>query len=176
MGAKQRMGDDLLIELWCTVFFHFHFPVPRVRSLVPGPRSLCPVLRSSFSLRRCPFSVLRFSVSPFPVPRCPLPVLLVPRSSFLVILFFYKIVNNEAIVHNFFRMKKQSKVRTSRCLRVLTDGSGRNKTNDSVTLWFQRQNLFSLLCMLKYISQESVLCSLHRREHLQVYSAKGGKL
>ena len=152
-------------------YFHFHFPVPRVRSLVPGPRSLCPVLRSSFSVRRCPFSVLRF-----PVSCSSLSASRSPRSSFLVILFFYKIVNNEAIIHNFFRMKKQSKVRTSRCLRVLTDGSGRIKTNDSVTLWFQRQNLFSLLCMLKYISQESVLCSLHRREHLQVYSAKGGKL
>ena len=165
------MGDDLLIELWCTVFFHFHFPISRGRSLVPGPRSLCPVLRSSFSLRRCPFSVLRF-----PVSCSSFSASLSPRSSFFVILFFYKIVNNEAIVHNFFRMKKQPKVRTSRCLHVLTDGSGRVKTNDSVTLWFQRQNLFSLLCMLKYISQESVLCSLHRREHLQVYSAKGGKL
>ena len=144
------MGDDLLIELGCTVFFHFHFPVPRVRCLVPGPRSLCPVLRSSFSLRRYPFSVLRFSVSPFlrfPVSCSSFSASLSPRSSFFVILFFYKIVNNEAIVHNFFRMKKQSKVRTSRCLHVLVDGSVRGRTNDSITLWFQQQNLFSLLCM-----------------------------
>lgn len=158
------MGDDLLIELWCTVFFHFHFPVPRVRSLVPGSWSPFLVSRSPFFLLPSPLPLLCSPFLRFPV-SC---------SSFFVILFFYK--NNEAIIHNFFRMKKQSKVRTSRCLRVLTDGSGRIKTNDSVTLWFQRQNLFSLLCMLKYISQESVLCSLHRREHLQVYSAKGGKL
>ena len=170
------MGDDLLIELWCTVFFHFHFPVLRVRSLVPGSWSPFLVSRSPFFLLPSPLPLLCSPFLRFPVSCSSLSASRSPRSSFFVILFFYKIVNNEAIIHNFFRMKKQSKVRTSRCLRVLTDGSGRIKTNDSVTLWFQRQNLFSLLCMLKYISQESVLCSLHRREHLQVYSAKGGKL
>ena len=157
MGAKQRIGDDLLIELWCKFFFfHFHFPVPRVRSLILGPRSLCPVLPSAFSLRRCLFSVLLFPVSrpSFSASRS-------PRSSFFFILFFYKLLNNEAIVWKYI---------------ISPYGSGRVKTNDSVTLWFQRQNLFLLLCMLKYISQESVLCSFHRREHLQLYSAKGGKL
>ena len=94
MGARQRMGDDLLIELWCKFFFlHFHFPVPRVRSLVPGPRSLCPVLRSPFSVRRCPFSVPRF-----PVSRSSFSASRSPRSSFFIILFVYKLLNNEAIV------------------------------------------------------------------------------
>ena len=143
----------------------FLVPVPCVPfSVLPSPFAVAPSLFSVSPFLRFPVSCSSFSASPSPF------------SSFFVILFFYKLVNNEAIIHNFFRMKKQPKVRTSRCLHVLTDGSGRVKANDSVTLWFQRQNLFSLLCMLKYISQESVLCSLHRREHLQVYSAKGGKL
>ena len=86
MGAKQRMGDDLLIELWCTVFsiFIFPFPVFGPWFLVPVPCVPFSVLPSPFSLRRCPFSVLRFPVFPFPVPRSPLPVLLVLRFS----LFF----------------------------------------------------------------------------------------
>ena len=184
MGAKQRMGDDLLIELWCNIFFPFSFS--RSPYSVPGSRSPFLVSRSPFSFRRFAFCVLRFSVSLFPVRRFPLPrfLFLVSCSLFPVPRFslFFSFISYLTTKRLFgsttfpFRMKKQSKVRTSRCLHVLTDGSGRVKTIDSVTLWFQRQNLFSPLCMLKYISQESVLYSLHRREHLQVYSAKGGKL
>lgn len=155
-------------------FFPFSFS--RSPCSVPGSWSPFLVSRSPFFLLPSPLSLLCSPFLRFPVSCSSFSASPSPFSSFFVILFFYKLVNNEAIVHNFFRMKKQPKVRTSRCLHVLTDGSGRVKANDSVTLWFQRQNLFSLLCMLKYISQESVLCSLHRREHLQVYSAKGGKL
>ena len=155
------------------VIYFFPFSFSRPPYSVPGswPGSWPPFLVS-----RVPCPVPRF-----PRPRCPF---LVPCSLFPVPHFslFFSFISYWTTKRLFgsttfpFRMKKQSKVRTSRCLHVSTDGSGRVKTNDSVSLWFQRQNLFSPLCMLKYFSQESVLCSLHRREHLQVYSAKGGKL
>ena len=165
----MEQNREWVMICWLSFGVRF-FPFSFSRSPCSVPGSWPPFLVS-----RSPFFLLP---SPLPLLCSLFLVLRFPFSSFLVFryFFFYKLVNNEAIIHNFFRMKKQSKVRTSWCLHVLTDGSGRVKTNDSVTVWFQRQNLFSLLCMLKYISQESVLCSLHRREHLQVYSAKGGKL
>ena len=146
------------------------FPVPRSPFSIPRFPSPFSVLRSPFSVLRSPFSVPSSSFcvtrsqflvfvprSSFSVPRSPFP-LPVPRSSFFVILFFQQ--RDCLDVETFLSSEKQWKVRTSRCLHVLTEGSGRVKTNDAVSLWFQRQNLFSLQC----------------REHLQVYSAKDGKL
>lgn len=120
MGARQRMGDDLLIELWCKVFFSifiFPFPVFGPWFLVPVPcvpssvlRSPYSVLRSPFSLRCCPFSVLRF-----PVSRCSFSASRSPRSSFLVFRYssFFKLLNNEVIVWKYiisFEWKNNQKL------------------------------------------------------------------
>ena len=92
MGARQRMGDDLLIELWCKFFFFciFIFPFP-----VFGPWFLVPVPCVPFSVVRSPVAVVR---SLFPVSRSSFSASRSPRSSFFIILFVYKLLNNEAIV------------------------------------------------------------------------------
>ena len=124
MGARQRMGDDLLIELWCKFFFCiFIFPFP-----VFGPWFLVPVPCVPFSVLRSPFAVARslFPVFPFPVPRSPLPVLLVLRFS-LFFSFISYWTTKRLFGSTSFLSNEKTKVRTSRCFHVLTDGSGRVK-------------------------------------------------
>lgn len=150
-------------------FFPFSFS--RSPCSVPGSWSPFLVSRSPFFLLPSPLPLLCSPFLRFPVSCSSFSASLSPRSSFFVILFFYKIVNNEAIVHNFFRMKKQSKVRTSRCLHVLTDGSGRVKTNDSITLWFQQQNfIFSPVYVKVYFSGKRVMFLAQERAFTGVFS------
>ena len=127
MGARQRMGDDLLIELWCKFFF-FAFSFSRSPCSVLGSWSPFLVSRSPFSVLRSPFAVARslFPVFPFPVPRSPLPVLLVLRFS-LFFSFISYWTTKRLFGSTSFLSNEKTKVRTSRCFHVLTDGSGRVK-------------------------------------------------
>ena len=147
-------------------FFHFHFPVPRVRSLVPGPRSLCPVLRSLFAVARSLFPVF-----PFPVPRSPLPVLLVLR--FLLFFSFISYWTTKRLFGStsFLSMKKQK-------LELLDVSMFWLMVAEELNKWFSQLMVSTAKFVFVFspVYVFSVLCFLHRREHLQVYSAKGGKL
>ena len=89
-------------------FFPFSFS--RSPCSVPGSWSPFLVSRSPFFLLPSPLPLLCSPFLRFPVSCSSFSASLSPRSSFFVILFFYKIVNNEAIVHNSFEWKNNQKL------------------------------------------------------------------
>ena len=124
---KMEQNREWVMICWLSFgvrffsIFIFPFPVFGPWFLVPVPCVPFSVLPSPFSLRRCPFSVLRFPVFPFPVPRSPLPVLLVLRFS-LFFSFISYWTTKRLFGSTSFLSNEKTKVRTSRCFHVLTDG------------------------------------------------------